>query len=62
MQVSAALGNVMMHEYQHSIFDRNLQFATGTMRCEAGYFTLPDGPGLGVEPTHAVFGHVMAMQ
>ncbi|MFN8490615.1 MAG: mandelate racemase/muconate lactonizing enzyme family protein [Caldilineaceae bacterium] len=55
LQVAAALGNLVMHEYQHSIFDRNLQFVTGNMRCAAGYFTLPDGPGLGVEPREGYF-------
>jgi L-alanine-DL-glutamate epimerase-like enolase superfamily enzyme len=59
LQVSAALGNLAMHEYQHSIFDRNLAFIKGNMRCEAGYFYLPDGPGLGVEPNEEVLKFVM---
>ena len=59
LQVSAALGNLAMHEYQHSIFDRNVHFVTGTMRCEAGYFYLSDGPGLGVEPRPELFQYVM---
>ena len=59
LQVAAALNNLAMHEYQHSIFDRNLQFITGNMRCEAGFFYLPDGPGLGVEPQEVLFDHVM---
>jgi galactonate dehydratase len=59
LQVSAALANFAMHEYQHSIFDRNFQFIQGNMRCEAGYFYLPDGPGLGVEPAPALFDFVM---
>ena len=42
LHVSAALPNLAMHEYQHSIFDRNLQFIKGNMRCQAGYF-LPAG-------------------
>lgn len=54
LQVSAALSNLAMHEYQHSIFDRNLQFIKGNMRCQAGYFYLPEGPGLGVEPREEV--------
>jgi L-alanine-DL-glutamate epimerase-like enolase superfamily enzyme len=62
LHVSAALSNLAMHEYQHSIFDRNLQFITGNMRCAAGYFTLPDGPGLGVEPRAEVLRYVMADQ
>ncbi|MEZ4862459.1 MAG: mandelate racemase/muconate lactonizing enzyme family protein [Caldilineaceae bacterium] len=59
LQVAAALSNLVMHEYQHSIFDRNLQFITGNMRCAAGYFYLPDGPGLGVEPKPEVLHYVM---
>jgi L-alanine-DL-glutamate epimerase-like enolase superfamily enzyme len=59
LHVSAALSNLVMHEYQHSIFDRNLQFINGNMRCEAGYFYLPAGPGLGVEPREAVLQYLM---
>jgi galactonate dehydratase len=48
-----------VHQYQHSIFDRNRRFITGDMRCEAGYFYLPEGPGLDVEPRDQVFDYVM---
>ncbi|MYC94124.1 MAG: mandelate racemase/muconate lactonizing enzyme family protein [Caldilineaceae bacterium SB0661_bin_32] len=51
LHAAATLANFVMHEYQHSIFDRNKQFIRSTMDCRAGFFTLPDGPGLGVEPT-----------
>jgi galactonate dehydratase len=30
-----------------------------TMRCESGLFTVPDGPGLGVEPAPEVWQHVI---
>lgn len=59
LQLSAALPNLSYHEYQHSIFDRNLRYVTGNMRCENGFYTVPDGPGLGVEPTDEVFDFVM---
>ena len=59
LQVSAALDNFVMHEYQHSIFDRNQRFIAGNMRCASGYFTLPDGPGLGVEPTGEALAYVI---
>ena len=59
LQVSAALDNFVMHEYQHSIFDRNLRFVVGDMGCAAGYFRLPSGAGLGVEPADEVFAYVM---
>ena len=54
LHVSAALPNLAMHEYQHSIFDKNLQYVDTTMCCEAGYFTVPQEPGLGVEPSEDV--------
>ncbi len=54
LQASSALQKLPWHEYQHSIFTPNLSLThpTGTrhMGCEAGFYTLPDGPGLGVEP------------
>ena len=59
LHVSAALSNFAMHEYQHSIFDRNQQFVRSAMRCAEGYFYLPNGPGLGTEPTDTVFDYVM---
>jgi galactonate dehydratase len=58
LHASAALPNVPMHEYQHSVFDRNLAFVNTTMRCERGVFTLPDGPGLGIEPAEALWKFV----
>jgi len=55
LHATAALG-ASMHEYQHSVFDRNLRFVDTTMRCEAGYYHVPAGPGHGVVP------HVELMQ
>ncbi|MBL8346776.1 MAG: mandelate racemase/muconate lactonizing enzyme family protein [Rubrivivax sp.] len=57
LQASAALSNMTMHEYQHSVFDRHLPLLRTTMRCESGAFTLPEGPGLGVEPAEALWAH-----
>ncbi|PRY22261.1 galactonate dehydratase [Aliiruegeria haliotis] len=59
LQATSALQRVPYHEYQHSIFDRNLGFTTGDMACEAGHYTVPTGPGLGVEPTEEVFDYVV---
>jgi L-alanine-DL-glutamate epimerase-like enolase superfamily enzyme len=57
LHATAALPNAPMHEYQHSIFDRNVKLLHTTMRCEAGAYTLPEGPGLGVEPTAELWAH-----
>ena len=51
LHVAATAANFVMHEYQHSIFDRNKQYIRSAMNCRAGYFELPQGPGLGTEPT-----------
>ncbi|HYT98223.1 MAG TPA: mandelate racemase/muconate lactonizing enzyme family protein, partial [Casimicrobiaceae bacterium] len=50
LHAAAAVGDVSMHEYQHSVLDRNLRFVDTTMRCEAGYYHVPAGPGHGVVP------------
>jgi len=60
LHAAAALPNVPYHEYQHSIFDRNLQYVQTTMRCEAGHYQLPEGPGIGVEPAPALWNFVVA--
>ena len=50
LHAAAALPDCPMHEYQHSVFDRNLAYVNTTMRCENGAVTLPQGPGRGIEP------------
>ena len=60
LHAAAALPNVPLHEYQHSVFDRNLRLLHTAMRCEHGHFALPDGPGLGVEPAPELWQHVVA--
>jgi galactonate dehydratase len=54
LQATAALQRVPYHEYQHSIFDRNLAFTDCDMACAAGHYTVPSGPGLGVRPSAAL--------
>ncbi|MFT4439144.1 mandelate racemase/muconate lactonizing enzyme family protein [Caballeronia sp. 15715] len=58
LHATAALPNAPMHEYQHSVFDRNLQYVETTMRCVNGAFQLPEGPGLGIEPSEKVWQHI----
>ena len=58
LHATAALPNCPMHEYQHSVFDRNLRFVKTTMRCDNGHFTLPEGPGLGIEPHEDVWQYL----
>jgi L-alanine-DL-glutamate epimerase-like enolase superfamily enzyme len=58
LHAAAALPNCQMHEYQHSVFDRNLQYVNTKMACSAGYFSLPEGAGLGVEPAESVWQYL----
>lgn len=57
LQAAAASEQVAYHEYQHSIFDANLRLLEGDMACQAGTFTVPSGPGLGVRPTDKVLDY-----
>ena len=60
LHATATLKRVLYHEYQHSIVDKNLVFVTGDIACAARHYTLPSGPGHGVEPHPDVFSHVVA--
>ncbi len=64
LQAASTLQRLPWHEYQHSIFHPNLRLTqpTGTrhMGCEAGFYSLPDGPGLGVEPSPALLALLSA--
>ncbi|MNY40372.1 hypothetical protein D3C86_1751110 [compost metagenome] len=51
LHASAALAAVTDHEYQHSIFEPNRRLVTGDMDCAAGFYSVPTGAGLGVEPS-----------
>ena len=59
LHAAATLPNVPYHEYQHSIFDKNLAYLTTTMRCASGFYDLPTGPGIGVEPKPELWRHVV---
>lgn len=59
LHTTAALGGCRWHEYQPSVFDRNLAFVATTMRCAAGAYALPEGSGLGVEPRDALWQHAL---
>ena len=55
LQAASALQNLPYHEYQHSIFDRNLTYTKGDMASGEGTYVVPTGAGLGVEPKEEVF-------
>lgn len=59
LHASAAILDLPFHEYQHSVFDRASVLLDGQLRCEAGFFALPEGPGLGVVPNARFQDHVV---
>ena len=59
LHAAACLPGIPFHEHQHSVFDANLRFVDTQMRCVGGEFTLPEGPGLGVEPKPELWQHVV---
>ena len=57
LHAAAASPNFALHEYQHSVFDRNLRFLDTTMRIEDAAYLLPEGPGHGAEPSPGLWQH-----
>jgi galactonate dehydratase len=55
LHAAAALPSADLHEYQHSVFDRNVRFLQGGLRLEGTAYALPEGCGLGVVPGPAVW-------
>lgn len=55
LQASASLPNVWIHEFQHSVFEKNLQYIETDMQCENGFYHLPNGAGLGIAPNEKIW-------
>lgn len=51
LQVSATLPHLWKHEWQHSVFERNLALLDSDMSYADGAYVLPTGPGLGAAPS-----------
>jgi L-alanine-DL-glutamate epimerase-like enolase superfamily enzyme len=50
LQVSATLEHLWKHEWQHSVFERNLELLDTNMSYADGAYILPTAPGLGATP------------
>ena len=50
LQVSATLRHLWKHEWQHSVFARNLRLLDSDMGYADGAYVLPTSPGLGASP------------
>jgi L-alanine-DL-glutamate epimerase-like enolase superfamily enzyme len=61
LQVSATLPNLWKHEWQHSVFERNLALLDGDMGYTGDTYRLPTGPGIGVSPGPRFWDHAEAV-
>ena len=57
LHVSATQLHLWKHEWQHSIFERNLTLLDSCMDYVDGHYILPSGPGLGVSPNARFWTH-----
>jgi D-galactarolactone cycloisomerase len=57
LHAASTLQCLGLHEYQHSIYDRNLRFLSGGLPLDGTSYIVPDAPGLGVEPSDEVWAH-----
>jgi galactonate dehydratase len=55
--VSATLPHLWKHEWQHSIFERNLALLETDMAYSDGCYRLPSTPGLGAAPNAQFWRH-----
>ncbi len=57
LHVSCTLDALWQHEWQHSVFERNLALLDTDMACDQGRYRVPTGPGLGVTPNAQFWEH-----
>ena len=57
LHASTAASMLGTHEVQNHFVHRYLQNFDTTMRCEAGRYRLPEGPGLGIAPKVSLLEH-----
>lgn len=57
LHVSSTLDALWQHEWQHSVFERNLALLDTDMACDQGRYRVPTGPGLGVTPNAQFWDH-----
>lgn len=55
LQVSATLPHLWKHEWQHSVFERNLSLLDSDMAYADGAYQLPTAPGLGAAPNQRLW-------
>lgn len=62
LQASSTFPHLWKHEWQHSVFERNLALLDTDMSYADGAYGLPSGDGLGVEPNDHFWAHAEAVR
>jgi galactonate dehydratase len=60
LHASATLKSCPYHEYQHSVFARNIAHVETEMSCDAGRYVLPRGTGLGAHPSKSIYSFMLS--
>ncbi len=59
LQAAAAIEDLPFHEFQNTVLPRHLPLFDTTMACAGGTYTVPDTPGLGIEPKDALWNYIV---
>ena len=59
LQAAAAIEDLPFHEYQNNVLPRHLPLFETQMSCAGGVYTVPDAPGLGIEPKDVLWNHIV---
>jgi D-galactarolactone cycloisomerase len=55
LHAASAVAQLSQHEYQNNFLQRHLHHFHTSMGCQAGKFTVPSGPGLGIHPKDSLW-------
>jgi len=58
LQLASAIEGIEMHEFQHSVFHRDVEMISGGIECASGCYRIGDEPGIGVTPTSDLEGRL----
>ena len=59
LHASAAASMLSLHEVQNHFVHRYLPHFDTALRCEAGRYVMPEGPGLGITPKASMLEHAV---
>lgn len=58
LQAASSMEHLVGHEFQHSIHEPLKDWLSKPIQCDKGHYTVPCGPGIGVEPSEQMQKHM----